>query len=250
MVHKNIQSRPRSARPVALPRAGHWVQRQPVCHGPLWLDGIEPRTFRGQKAGQNAHPFSVLSDCWLCSRIQVRTCLLTCQEALSQISSQAVLPWACNPVQHHSRNWVVMALTGRPVTKRQLLADRITGRPLLPKHPRTGEGFGVRIPFLPGLFYQVHRLILILPGMHAGQGKPAPPHLVQKTHRPARLTAGPGHPDRSRSCLDFCHRSAQHLSIGDVGMLGRQALWYRGGSGHQRQKRTSSHDANTRRFSL
>ena len=60
----------------------------------------------------------------LCSRIQVHTCLLTCQEALSQRSLLAVLPWACSRVQHHSRNWVVRALTGRPVTNGGFTLDK------------------------------------------------------------------------------------------------------------------------------
>src|SRR5258708_2277848 len=80
--------------------------------------GLSQGLLVGRKKGRIRTPLLSCLTWLLCSRIQVRTCLLTCQEALSQISSQQVLPCACSRVQHHSRNWVVMALTGRPVTKR------------------------------------------------------------------------------------------------------------------------------------
>ena len=35
-----------------------------------------------------------------------------------------------------------------------LLADRLSGRTVLPKHPITGERFGIRIPLFPGLLHQ------------------------------------------------------------------------------------------------
>src|SRR3989442_4696242 len=43
--------------------------------------------------------------------------------------SQAVLPCACKQEQHHSKNWVVRALTGRPWTKRSDICF-LQGRPV------------------------------------------------------------------------------------------------------------------------
>lgn len=68
----------------------------------------------GRNNGRIRTPLPEALTCWLCSRIQVRTILLQCQEAFSQISSQARFPWASSLVQHQARNCVVMSLTGRP----------------------------------------------------------------------------------------------------------------------------------------
>ena len=62
---------------------------------PLRLDGVEPGTFHWQKAGQNAYAFALGFGQAVCSPIQVRTCLLQCQEALSQINNQQDLPCVC-----------------------------------------------------------------------------------------------------------------------------------------------------------
>ena len=96
----------------------------PAMH-PLWLDGIEPGAFGRQKAGQNAYSFTRLSDL-LVVLTNPGTYLLAhpAWEALSQRSLLAVLPWACSRVQHHSRNWVVRALTGRSVTNGGFTLDK------------------------------------------------------------------------------------------------------------------------------
>src|SRR5258708_6982510 len=54
----------------------------------------------------------------LCVRIQARAALLTCQEAVSQISAPTGTPSAASLRQHQFRNWVVIALPGRPPPKR------------------------------------------------------------------------------------------------------------------------------------
>ena len=54
----------------------------------------------------------------LWARIQARTPLLMCQEALSQTSSSARLPRAAACALHHWRKVVVAAPTGRPSRKR------------------------------------------------------------------------------------------------------------------------------------
>ncbi len=70
----------------------------------------------GQTISRTPWPVALTRRLW--SRIQVRTSLLPCQEALSQTSSSAVLPRAAASSQHQPRNTVVTALTGRPSRKR------------------------------------------------------------------------------------------------------------------------------------
>ncbi len=85
---------------------------------PFGLNWIEPRTLDRQEAGQNAQPTPVCLTRRLCARIQARTRLLTCQEALSQTSVHTRMPARCRWSQHQPKNSSVMALTGRPSTKR------------------------------------------------------------------------------------------------------------------------------------
>jgi hypothetical protein len=165
--------------------------------------GLSQGLLVGRKKGRIRTPLPTCLTWLLCSRIQVRTCLLTCQEALSQISRKAGLALrlqsGATPLQKLGRDGTDRATYDK--TQRHLLAQRISDRSLLPKHPIAGEGFRVGIPFFPGLFYQAHRLILILPGMDARKGKPAPPHFVQKTNRPVALLAGPS--DQPIACVFF-----------------------------------------------
>src|SRR3982751_5963556 len=74
--------------------------------------------FLGKKQGTmgTPQPLSLTSRLW--TAIQSLTNLLLCQEALSQTNSRAFLPEASSCWQLHSRNCVVMALTGRPSTNR------------------------------------------------------------------------------------------------------------------------------------
>ena len=86
---------------------------------PLWLDGIEPGAFCGQKARQNPNAFALLLDLAVVLANPGAYHLAHMEGGISErLSSQAVFPWACSRVQHHCRNWVVISLTGRPVTKR------------------------------------------------------------------------------------------------------------------------------------
>jgi hypothetical protein len=49
----------------------------------------------------------------------------------------------------------------------------------------------VGVSLLPGLLHQTHRMVLVLPGVHARQGKATPPHLVEIANGPVRLLTGP-----------------------------------------------------------
>src|SRR5713101_1766506 len=161
---------------------------------PLWLNGIEPGAFRGQKERQNPNAFARLLDlavvftnpgAYYLARMEggiipdqqpsrLALCLQPSATALQKLGRDGAHRTPCNE------------------TKRHVTANRIINWSLLPQNSITGEGFGVRIVFLPGLFHKADRQVWVLPGMHAGQCKPAPPHLIQKAHGPARLLARPG----------------------------------------------------------
>ncbi len=73
-------------------------------------------------------PWPVWRTWRLCARIQSRTSLLMCQEALLQIMSNACLPNLFSFAQHQARYWVVMALIGRFSTNRsQTCSGRVSG---------------------------------------------------------------------------------------------------------------------------
>ena len=80
--------------------------------------GFSQGLLTGNWQGRMRTPRPCCLTCRLCSRIQLWTALLICQEALSQISSKAAFPRAARRVQQSARNWVVTALTGRPATNR------------------------------------------------------------------------------------------------------------------------------------
>lgn len=65
--------------------------------------------------------------CWFCARSQVRTTLLPCHEALSQITT-TVIPVVAKHSAHQCKNCVVMALSGLPSTKRSHSASGGAGR--------------------------------------------------------------------------------------------------------------------------
>lgn len=170
---------------------------------PLRLDGVEPGTFGGQKEGQNPNSFALLLD--LAVVLTNPGTYLFAHMPGGVIPNQQPgglalrLQSGATPLQKLGRDGADRATCDE--TQRHLLAGRSSGRALLPKHSIAGEGFRVGIPFFPGLFHQAHRLILILPGMDVRKGKPAPPHFVQKTNRPAPLLAGPR--DQPIACVFF-----------------------------------------------
>ncbi len=161
---------------------------------PLRLDRVEPRTFGGQKEGQNAHAFTLLLDLLVVFANPGTHHLAHMKGGVipdEQPGGLALrLQPLATPLQKLGGNGADR--TTGDEAKRHLLPDRISNRSLLPEHPITGERFGVRITLYPGLLHQAHWLILILPGMDARKRKPAPPDFVQKTNRPAALLAGPG----------------------------------------------------------
>src|SRR5260370_13044267 len=141
---------------------------------PLRLDGVELGTFGGQKERQNPNAFALLLD--LAVVLTNPDTYLFADMPGGVIPNQQPgglalrLQSGATPLQKLGRYGADLATCDE--TQRHLLADRIRWRALLPKHPIAGEGFRVGIPFFPGLFHQSDRLVLILPGMYASQGKP------------------------------------------------------------------------------
>jgi hypothetical protein len=170
---------------------------------PLGLDWVEPGTFRWQKERQDTHPFALLLD-------------LTVMLSDPGLHDLAVMPGGIVPDQQKACLALCLQLGADPLqklrgdgthrtaiheTQRHLAADRVSGRTLLPKDPITGERFWIRIILLPDLFHQVDWIVFALPGRKRGQGKSAPPDLIQKSDRPAGLLARPG--NQPISCVFF-----------------------------------------------
>ena len=108
------------------------------------------------------------------------------------MSNQLRLPCLSNCWQHQSKNWIVMSLTGRPVTNRSHICSRM-GSSMVPFCQRTrisSKRFGIGIAPLPRLLDQTYRVLLILPGMETWQGKSAPPDLVKEANGPIRQSGG------------------------------------------------------------
>ncbi len=161
---------------------------------PLWLDGIEPGAFCGQKARQNPNAFALLLDRAVVLANPGTYHLAHMEGGIIPDQQPSRLPLGlqsrATPLQKLGGD--LTHGTTRDKAKRHLTAHRLINPSLLPQHPITREGFGVRIVFLPGLFYKADRMLAVLPGVQAGQRKAAPPHFVQKADGPAWLLARPG----------------------------------------------------------
>src|SRR5215210_2170028 len=98
---------------------------------PLGLYGVKPRTLLGHKT-----KLTILTPAFsplfltqrLCLPSQRLTSLETCQLALSQIRSRTFLPAASSFSKLHSRNRVVMELTGLPSTNLSHVSSPNSGR--------------------------------------------------------------------------------------------------------------------------
>ena len=102
------------------------MARLPCTH--LGSIGFSQGLLLGRQQETMRTPLPSRFTCRLCAAIQLRTARLTCQEALSQISKRTGTCRSLSLRQHQSRNWVVMALTGRPVTKRSQTSSGSTPR--------------------------------------------------------------------------------------------------------------------------
>ena len=174
---------------------------------PLGFDRVEPGTLRRQVEGQNPHACSRLLD--LAVVLPDPAADLLADMPGGGIPDQQPVP---PPLLSQPLRTPVQELGGdgthRPPgdeAQRDLRAIRLLEGAGLPQHPITGQRPGVGIRRSPGLLDQAHGLLGALPGGGGGQGVATPPHLVDKSHRPARLLAGVG--DQALSGL-FLRRTA------------------------------------------
>src|SRR6266487_1614313 len=86
-------------------------------------------------------------------------------------------------------------------TQPHLLTPGLLWGSLLPQHAIAGQRFGIRVSLLEGLFDEADGMLLVLPGVHARQGKAAPPDLILEADGPGRLLARPG--DQSVTSVFF-----------------------------------------------
>jgi hypothetical protein len=120
---------------------------------PLRLDRSKPRTFGGQKEGQNAHPFALLLDLLIVLADPGPFQFAHMKGGIipdEQPGGLALrLQLLATPLQKLCGQSADRATSDE--AERHLLADWIRGGALLPEDSITGQGFGVRIPLLPGL---------------------------------------------------------------------------------------------------
>ena len=177
-VHRSSQSEHKCVRPKASPRATHRIPQQPSSRVPSFqLDWVEPRTFRRQKKGQNAHPFALSLDL-----------LVLLSDPGPHLL--AVMPGGIIPDQKPASLALLLQSSADPLqklggdgadrtpihkTQRHLMAHRRSDRTVLPKHPIAGKGLWIRI--------------ILLPDIERGQSEAAPPHLIQKADGPTWLRA-------------------------------------------------------------
>ena len=100
--------------------------------------GLSQGLWVGKKKGKMRTPLPVCLTCWLCSRSQLRTILLTWKAGIIPDQEPVALAdAAARRSQPYSRNAMVIALTGRPVTKRTQICERSgsSGGPFCHKTP-------------------------------------------------------------------------------------------------------------------
>src|SRR5215510_3276443 len=96
-------------------RAGATMARFPCTH--LGSIGLSQGLLLGNRQTRKRQPPAGLA-LRLWALIHACTAWLTCQEALSQMSQRARLPWALKYTASHARKVRVTRRTGRPSTKR------------------------------------------------------------------------------------------------------------------------------------
>src|SRR6266566_3932463 len=180
---------------------------------PLGFNGIKPGALRGQQDGQNAHALAGLLD-------------LLVVLAYPGTNGLTLMPVGILPDQEPVRLALLLQAlatrlqelggdgahgSSRHKPQPGLRAVRLLGISLLPKHPRTGQGLGIRVVLAQGLLHQAHWLILALPGVYLRQRKAAPPDFIAKANRPARLLAGPSNQTVPR--VFFCWYCGSGLVI-------------------------------------
>src|SRR4029450_9382363 len=155
---------------------------------------------------------------------------LRCHEALSQINSNAVKPWAASWAEHHTRKAIVTELTGSPATthshsttaphrgqalgrklggapRQEVYGDSTHGTPRDKTQPHlvrllrrwahqqaiTGQRLGIGVLRRWRQLLELGDDLRVRPTVLVGLGQPAPPDFIAKAQRPCGLRPGPCH---------------------------------------------------------
>src|SRR5712692_7642285 len=157
-----------------------------LAMNPLGFNRVEPGTFRGQQARQDAHPPAGLLD-----RLIVA--------AHPSANHLTLVPRGVIPDQYESRNRLrrqLLATRGQEVdgdradgTTVDKAQEHLVGMLLTAtqQHSITGQGFRINLLFAACEFLQPSHVILIYPAMLIGLSQPTPPDLIEETERPGRM---------------------------------------------------------------
>src|SRR5215204_3037780 len=150
-----------------------------LAMNPLGLYGVQPRTLLGKKATHDPHTF---------------TALLDFSVVLSEPAPHLFGDMPTRVVPDQKQNLLAdpFKLLGTPSEK--LPGYRAYGPTIHESQPRlievwqvepvTRDGFRIGIVLGDRLLDEAQRLALLGEATQGGQGQPAPPALVQETHRP------------------------------------------------------------------
>ena len=153
---------------------------------PLGFNGIEPGTFRGQQAWQDAHALAGLLD-----RLVVAP-----HPGANHLT---LLPRGVIPDQDESRDRLrcqMLATSGQKVdghgtdgTAIDKAYEHVISLILTAEqHSITSQRFGIGVLFAAFQFLQPRQIILIYPAMLIGLSQSAPPDFIGETQRPGRMS--------------------------------------------------------------
>jgi len=174
MAHKSIQRKHKcGSRQLARRQQASPFHHGPFAMHPLGFDRIEPGASRRQLESQEAHPRACLFDLLMAFSDQGLHDFAEMPGGMIPDQQPGVLPLRrqllAAPVEKLSGD--VADWTHSHKTKPYLIALRIVWLPLLPQDAITDQRFGIGVALFSGLFFQTHRILFTLPGVHARKSK-------------------------------------------------------------------------------
>ena len=167
-----------------------WFRYGPLAMDPFRFNRVEPRTFAGQVADDDAHPRGPPLDLLIVLTYPVPHGL-------------AAVPRGVVPEQQQGREALGCELGGAPREKCDGDGTHRTPRDKAQPHlgrlrrPRphqqaiTGQRLGIGVIRRWGQLLELGRGLRVRPTVLVGLGQPAPPDFVAKPERPRRLGGGP-----------------------------------------------------------
>ncbi len=171
-----------------------WFHHGALAMDPLGHNQVEPGTFAGQEARQDAHALA----------LSFHLGVMLADPSAHELAD---MPGGIIPNEQPGRLSLGLHLVTPPLqklrgdvadwaprhkTQRHPIADRLLCWSALPQNAISGQRFGVGVSLFPGLLHQTHGMVFVLPGVQARQSKATPPHLVLIANGPMRLMTGPG----------------------------------------------------------